>query len=97
MKADAIKVVTEALRDRLKAALAAAPWRAAGVPVVANVDALPHTSADGWSGLLAAQLCSPVRWRQSVHRLVEDGVTTFVEIGPGTVLTGLTKRTLSKP
>jgi [acyl-carrier-protein] S-malonyltransferase len=82
-------------RDRLRAALGAAPWRAAGVPVVANVDALPHTAADGWASLLAAQLCSPVRWRQSVHRLVEDGVTTFIEIGAGTVLTGLTKRIAS--
>ncbi len=80
-------------RDRLRAALAAARWREPQMPVIANVDALPHAGAHEWAGLLAAQLCSPVRWRQSVHRLVDDGVTTFVEIGPGTVLTGLAKRT----
>jgi [acyl-carrier-protein] S-malonyltransferase len=79
-------------RDRLRAALGSVAWRATEVPVIANVDALPHTDGEDWDGLLAAQLTSPVRWRQSIHQLVEDGVTTFVEIGPGTVLTGLTKR-----
>jgi [acyl-carrier-protein] S-malonyltransferase len=44
--------------------------------VVANVDALPHDEADDWSDLLAAQLCSPVRWRQSLYRLVDEGATT---------------------
>src|SRR5690606_11866193 len=41
-----------------------------------------------------AQLCSPVRWRQTLHRLANDGATALVELGPGKVLTGMAKRTL---
>ena len=62
------------------------------MPVVANVDALPHQHADQWAGLLDAQLTSPVLWRQSVERMVADGVTAFLELGPGSVLTGMAKR-----
>jgi [acyl-carrier-protein] S-malonyltransferase len=72
-----------------------AEWRDPEVPVHANVDALPHPSGADWADLLSAQLCSPVRWRQTLHQLEEAGVTTFVELGPGTVLTGMAKRTLS--
>ena len=82
-------------RDRLRAALAGADLRAPDLPVYANVDALPHTGGDEWAGLLGAQLCSPVRWRQTLHHLEEAGVRTFVELGPGTVLTGMAKRTVS--
>lgn len=80
-------------RDRLRKALDTTEFRAPSIPVVANVDALPHHGADEWSDLLAAQLCSPVRWRQSLYRLVDDGATMFVELGPGTVLTGMARRT----
>jgi [acyl-carrier-protein] S-malonyltransferase len=82
-------------RDRLRAALAQADLRAPDLPVYANVDALPHTGGDEWAGLLGAQLCSPVRWRQTLHHLEEAGVRTFVELGPGTVLTGMAKRTVT--
>lgn len=82
-------------RDRLRKALDLAEWRDPEVPVHANVDALPHAGGDEWAGLLSAQLCSPVRWRQTLHELEDAGVTTFVELGPGTVLTGMAKRTLS--
>jgi [acyl-carrier-protein] S-malonyltransferase len=78
--------------ERLVAALAATTFADAEVPVVANVDALPHQHADQWAGLLDAQLTSPVKWRQSVERMVADGVTAFVELGPGSVLTGMAKR-----
>ena len=81
-------------RDRLKKALKEVELRDADVAVVANIDARPHTAAADWSSLLSAQLTSPVRWRQSLHHLGEAGVTTFVELGPGTVLTGTVKRTL---
>jgi [acyl-carrier-protein] S-malonyltransferase len=77
---------------RLGAALAATAFEDAGVPVVANVDALPHQHADQWAALLDAQLTSPVRWRQSVERMVADGATAFLELGPGAVLTGMAKR-----
>ena len=81
-------------RDRLDAALATANLQHAAVPVLANVDALPHTDAADWRDLMAAQLCSPVRWRQTVQNLAGEGITTFAELGPGKVLTGTVKRTL---
>ena len=64
------------------------------VPVVANVDARVHTDPGEWPGLLSAQLCSPVRWRQSLETLGGRGVTTIAELGPGGVLTGLVRRTV---
>ncbi|WP_419915937.1 ACP S-malonyltransferase [Candidatus Poriferisodalis sp.] len=80
-------------RDRLRKALAEVEIRAPSVPVVANVDARPRADADEWRTLLAQQLTSPVLWRASLHALADAGVTTFVELGPGKVLTGMTKRT----
>jgi len=80
-------------RDRLRKALAEVEIRAPSVPVVANVDAQPRADADEWRTLLAQQLTSPVLWRASLHALDDAGVTTFVELGPGKVLTGMTKRT----
>lgn len=77
---------------RLSLALASTRFSDAEVPVVSNVDALPHQHADHWAGLLDAQLTSPVRWRQCVERMVADGATAFVELGPGSVLTGVAKR-----
>ncbi len=59
--------------DRLRAALAAVEFADAEVPVLANVDALPHQHADQWAGLLDTQLTAPVRWRQTVERMVDDG------------------------
>lgn len=82
-------------RDRLRKAIAEAEVRDAETPVYANVDAEPHTAGAEWVGLLAAQLSSPVRWRQLLYNAADAGVTTFVELGPGTVLTGMAKRTVS--
>jgi [acyl-carrier-protein] S-malonyltransferase len=82
-------------RDRLRKAIDQTEIRDPQGIVVANVDGQAHEDAASWKGLLNAQLCSPVRWRQSLHTLDEFGFTTFVELGPGTVLTGLAKRTLT--
>jgi [acyl-carrier-protein] S-malonyltransferase len=79
-------------RDDLRKAIDAVTFRAPDVPVIANIDARPHLDADEWSKLLSGQLVSPVRWRHSVSRMVDDGVRTFVELGPGNVLTGTVKR-----
>ncbi|MEM9036742.1 MAG: ACP S-malonyltransferase [Actinomycetota bacterium] len=79
-------------RDALAKALSEVELRAPSIPVVANVDALAHDSDEEWRGLLAAQLCSPVRWRQSLRTLSEMGVSTLVELGPGNALTGMAKR-----
>ncbi len=83
-------------RDRLRKAIDQTDFRDADTFVVANVDGASHTSAKDWNSLLNAQLCSPVRWRQTLHALDADGAHTFVEIGPGAVLTGMVKRTLKE-
>lgn len=83
-----------AARDTLRAAIAAADPRDTEVPVVSNVDALPHHEGKEWASLLSAQLSSPVRWKQGLQELQALGVTDFAELGPGGVLTGMVKRTL---
>ncbi|MFC6431076.1 ACP S-malonyltransferase [Nocardiopsis tropica] len=83
----------EPARARLRAALARAGLRTAAVPVVANVDARPHTRPDLWPGLMLDQLTRPVRWLDAVRTLTGDlGADLLVEIGPGRVLTGFTRR-----
>jgi [acyl-carrier-protein] S-malonyltransferase len=83
-----------AARDRLRIAITAADPRDTEVPVVSNVDALLHASGDEWTSLLSAQLSNPVRWKQCLLTLASEGVTGFVELGPGGVLTGMAKRTV---
>lgn len=61
-------------------------------PVVANVDATPKRLAAEAIDALVAQVCSPVRWEDVLRRLASEGVTTYVEIGPGTVLSGMVRR-----
>ena len=80
-------------RDRLSKAVDKIEFRIPDHPVYANVDASAHADAHTWVDLLNSQLTSPVRWRQSVHNMCDDGYTTFVELGPGAVLTGTVKRT----
>ncbi len=79
-------------RDRLRAALASARLTDLTVPVVANIDARAHVLAADWATLLSAQLVSPVRWKQSVQTMADTGISTFIELGPGSVLTGMAKR-----
>jgi [acyl-carrier-protein] S-malonyltransferase len=81
-------------RDRLRSAIADASPRDTDMPVVSNVDALAHASGSEWSSLLSAQLSSPVRWKHCLLELSRLGVVSFAELGPGGVLTGMTKRTL---
>ncbi len=61
-------------------------------PVYQNVNALPSTDPEVIKANLVAQLTSPVRWTQSVMKMVNDGATSFTEIGPGCVLQGLIKK-----
>jgi [acyl-carrier-protein] S-malonyltransferase len=76
----------------LDEALAAAEFAPTSLPVVANVDATLHT--DGFRTLLSAQLCSQVRWRGSLLALGGTGANLFVELGPGTELSGMVRRTV---
>jgi [acyl-carrier-protein] S-malonyltransferase len=62
------------------------------IPVVANVDAEPKRDAASAIDALIRQVSSPVRWDDVVRRLVAEGTTTFVELGPGTVLAGLIRK-----
>ena len=64
------------------------------VPVVRNVDGGVTRTADEVKPFLIQQVASPVRWTDCVERLVREGATGFLEVGPGRVLTGLLKRTL---
>ena len=62
------------------------------VPVVANVDADVKRDAGSAITALVRQVSAPVRWEDVVRRLASEGVTTYVEVGPGTVLSGLVKK-----
>ncbi len=62
------------------------------VPIVANVDAEPKRDAPAAIEALVQQVSSPVRWEAVVLRLASEGVTTYVEVGPGTVLSGLVRK-----
>jgi [acyl-carrier-protein] S-malonyltransferase len=81
-------------RDRLRKAIADANPRDTEVPVVSNVDAHAHSEGGEWASLLSAQLSSPVRWKHCLLTLAEVGVNTFLELGPGGVLSGMAKRTI---
>lgn len=78
--------------DRLAPELRAAASRAPRVPVVANVDAEPKRTAVEAIEALIRQVSSPVRWEAVVRRLASEGVTAYVEVGPGVVLSGLVKK-----
>jgi [acyl-carrier-protein] S-malonyltransferase len=78
--------------DRLALELRAVKAANPRIPVVANVDALPKVDAASAVEALIQQVSSPVRWEDVMRRLVADGATTFVEVGPGTVLSGLGRK-----
>jgi [acyl-carrier-protein] S-malonyltransferase len=79
-------------QDRLAADLDAIQFRNSEMPVVTNVDARPVTSADELRDSLVRQVSQPVRWLESVEFLISQGVKTFIEIGPGKVLSGLVRQ-----
>jgi len=82
----------EPARIELAAAIEAAVFSTPVCPVYQNVDAKSYTNPAEIKANLVSQLTSPVRWTQIVQNMVADGATTFVELGPGSVLQGLVKK-----
>jgi len=84
----------EPAREKLARAIEATPFQAPRCPVYQNVTAAPTEDPAVIRENCLKQLTSPVKWTQSVINMAADGATEFVELGPGTVLTGLVKRIL---
>lgn len=78
--------------DKLAVALQEVTFSAPLVPVVNNVDVRAETALEAIRSALVRQLYSPVRWTESVEFMAAEGVSLLLEVGPGKVLTGLTKR-----
>lgn len=79
----------EPARQELAEAIGRADFHTPVCPIYQNVDAMPHTDPDDIRRNLLMQLTSPVRWTQTVLRMVADGADSFTEVGAGTVLQGL--------
>jgi [acyl-carrier-protein] S-malonyltransferase len=79
-------------QDRLAPELRGLTVQTPRFPIVANVDAEPKRDAHAAIEALVQQVASPVRWEAVVSRLASEGVTTYVEVGPGTVLSGLVRK-----
>jgi len=79
-------------QDRLAVDLAALAFKAPRIPVVCNVEAALVTDADRSRDALVRQVTGSVKWEQSIRLLIDQGVQTFVEVGPGKVLCGLMRQ-----
>jgi [acyl-carrier-protein] S-malonyltransferase len=79
-------------QQRLEADLRATTFHSLRVPLVTNVDAEITSDGDEARDSLVRQVTLPVRWEESVRVMVEEGVNTFVEVGPGRVLAGLLRQ-----
>jgi [acyl-carrier-protein] S-malonyltransferase len=82
----------EPARVELEAAIQAAPFAHPLCPVYQNVNALPSSDPENIKANLVSQLTSPVRWTQTVQHMIDDGASSFTEVGPGKVLQGLIKK-----
>ncbi|MFQ5861058.1 MAG: ACP S-malonyltransferase [Dehalococcoidia bacterium] len=81
----------ESAREGLSEAMGKVHFRAPAIPIVANTTGKPVTTVEQIKEEALAQLCSCVRWRESVSYMVNSGVNSFVEVGPGKVLSGLVR------
>lgn len=86
----------ESARDELAVAINKITFNSPICPIYQNVDALPHTSPDEIKENLLKQLTAPVLWTQVIQRMFADGAEQFIECGPGSVLTGLLGKILTK-
>ena len=82
----------EPAREELAAAIEKAEFMTPKCPIYQNVTAQAETNPDIIKENLVAQLTAPVRWTQSVMNMINDGATSFTEVGPGSVLQGLVKK-----
>ena len=82
----------EPAREELAAAIENTTYSMPLCPSYQNTEALPHTNPAEIKANLIKQLTAPVKWRQSVEKMWEDGAREFVELGPGSVLQGLIKK-----
>ena len=78
--------------EKLQAALAATTIVEPRIPVVSNVDAVPHTDPETIKKILALQLTSPVQWETSMKTLLDKGLEESFEVGPNKVIAGILKR-----
>ena len=85
-------VLMKPAQDKLEPELRALETHGPRIPVVANVDAEPKRDGGSAIEALVRQISAPVRWDDVMRRLLAEGATTFVEVGPGTTLTGLAKK-----
>lgn len=82
--------------EGLLADLKSLPIGETDIPLYANRTALPYPdNADSMRALISEQICGSVRWEETLRRMYEDGIDTFVECGPGKTLSGFVRRTLS--
>jgi [acyl-carrier-protein] S-malonyltransferase len=79
-------------KDELTTAINETSFSSPICPIYQNVNGLPEISVDNIKNNLISQLTSPVKWTQSVNKMIEDGCMNFIEIGPGKVLQGLVKK-----
>ena len=82
----------ESARERLSSAIAAAPFQAPRCPIIQNVSASPVNDPTAIRTNLIAQLTAPVKWTQSMSKMIEMGAAEAIEVGPGKVLQGLFKK-----
>jgi len=82
----------ELAKKELESAIIATEIKSPVCPVYQNIDAKPYTDATHIKANLIAQLTGPVKWTQTMQRMLQDGATQFIEVGPGNVLQGLVKK-----
>ena len=82
----------ESAKVELEKAIVETEFKTPVCPIYQNIDAKPYTDVEAIKSNLIAQLTGSVKWTQTVQKMLEDGATSFVEVGPGNVLQGLVKK-----
>jgi [acyl-carrier-protein] S-malonyltransferase len=80
------------VQPKLRRELAEIPLHLPSIPVISNVTSRPHGTPEEIHQRLVEQVVAPVRWEESIRHLLGEGFRRFIELGPGTALSGFTKR-----